>query len=192
MNGEAPTSAPLRTELPGTEPPRSEGLDRLAAGLALVGGALLLALASTVFVSVILRADAIGLRGVPGDFELVQMGTAVAAFCFFPYCLVRRGHIFVDTFTTWLPERARRALDAFWDVAFGLALALIAWRLGVGAADAVRSNENTMVLRLPLFAPIGICAALAAFSAFVAFVSARRRMLGQALAPGPVDEIFPA
>ncbi len=47
--------------------------------------------------SVTLRSDLIGQSGVPGDFELVQMATAVAAFCFLPYCQLRRGNIFVDT-----------------------------------------------------------------------------------------------
>ena len=75
------------------------GFDRAVEIVALIGGVLLVALATMVVVSVTLRSDLVGSAGVPGDFELVQMATAVAAFCFLPYCQLRRGNIFVDTFT---------------------------------------------------------------------------------------------
>jgi TRAP-type C4-dicarboxylate transport system permease small subunit len=125
-------------------------------------------------VSVTLRSDLVGSAGVPGDFELVQMATAVAAFCFLPLCQLRRGNIFVDTFTLKLPQRWRDGIDALWDVVYGLAMALIAWRLGVGARSALASGEYTMVLQLPSYLPIALCAVLAGFVALAAFVSASR------------------
>src|SRR6478609_11105245 len=112
------------------------GFDALVRGIAIAGGVLLVALATMVVVSVTLRSDLVGGAGVPGDFELVQMATAVAAFCFLPLCQLKRGNIFVDTFTLRLPQRWRDGLDALWDVVYGLAMALIAWRLGVGARSA--------------------------------------------------------
>jgi TRAP-type C4-dicarboxylate transport system permease small subunit len=127
-----------------------------------------------VVVSVTLRSDLVGMAGVPGDFEMVQMATAVAAFCFLPWCQLRRGNIFVDTFTLKLPERVQRGLDATWDVVYGLAMALIAWRLGVGARAALASGENTMVLQLPSWLPIALCSVLAALVCVTAFVSALR------------------
>ncbi|MBN9446677.1 MAG: TRAP transporter small permease subunit, partial [Bosea sp.] len=84
--------------------------------------------------------------------------------------------IFVDTFTLKLPRRWRAGLDALWDVVYGLAMALIAWRLGVGARSAFVSGENTMVLQLPSYLPIAVCAVLAGFVALAAFVSASRLM----------------
>ena len=48
---------------------------------------------------------------IPGDFELAQIGTAVAVFAFLPYCQVVRGNIVVDTFTAQsagTPARAHR------------------------------------------------------------------------------------
>lgn len=146
----------------------------MAEAVALIGGVLLIALATMVVVSVSLRSDLVGGAGVPGDFELVQMATAVAAFCFLPLCQLRRGNIFVDTFTLKLPGRWRDGLDALWDVVYGLAMTLIAWRLGVGARSALASGENTMVLQLPSYVPIAICAVLAGFVALAAFVSASR------------------
>ncbi|KUL95761.1 hypothetical protein DK26_11935 [Bosea sp. WAO] len=156
----------------GDRPPSR--IDAVAEAVALIGGALLVGLATMVVVSVTLRSDLIGGAGVPGDFELVQMATAVAAFCFLPLCQLRRGNIFVDTFTLKLPQRWRDGLDALWDVVYGLAMALIAWRLGVGARSAFASGENTMVLQLPSYLPIAICAVLAGFVAVAAFVSASR------------------
>lgn len=155
----------------GAQPSR---VDAVAEAVALIGGVLLIALATMVVVSVSLRSDLVGGAGVPGDFELVQMATAVAAFCFLPLCQLRRGNIFVDTFTLKLPGRWRDGLDALWDVVYGLAMTLIAWRLGVGARSALASGENTMVLQLPSYVPIAICAVLAGFVALAAFVSASR------------------
>jgi TRAP-type C4-dicarboxylate transport system permease small subunit len=153
--------------------PRSR-LDAAAEAIALGGGVLLILVAGMVVVSVTLRSDLVGAAGVPGDFELVQMATAVAAFCFLPLCQLRRGNIFVDTFTLKLPQRWREGLDALWDVVYGLAMMLIAWRLGVGARSALASGENTMVLQVPSYLPIAACAVLAGFVALAAFVSATR------------------
>jgi TRAP-type C4-dicarboxylate transport system permease small subunit len=158
---------------PGAERTAS-GFDRAVQAVALLGGALLIALATTIVVSVTLRSDLVGTAGVPGDFELVQMATAVAAFCFLPWCQLRRGNIFVDTFTLKLPSRWQRGIDATWDIVYALAMALIAWRLGVGARAAFASGENTMVLQAPSYLPIGLCSLLAALVSVTAIVSARR------------------
>ncbi len=150
------------------------GFDRAVQAVALIGGVLLIALATMVVVSVTLRSDLVGKAGVPGDFELVQMATGVAAFCFLPLCQLRRGNIFVDTFTLKLPQRWQRRIDAVWDIVYALAMALIAWRLGVGARAAFASGENSMVLQFPSYLPIGLCALLAALVSVTAIVSARR------------------
>ena len=150
------------------------GFDRAVQCVALVGGALLIALATMVVVSVTLRSDLVGAAGVPGDFELVQMATAIAAFCFLPYCQLKRGNIFVDTFTLKLPQSWQRGIDAMWDVVYALVMALIAWRLGVGARAAFASGENSMVLQLPSYLPIALCAVLAGLVSLTAFVSASR------------------
>lgn len=99
------------TDRAGEDRPPSR-IDAVAEAVALIGGALLIAVASMVVVSVTLRSDLVGAAGVPGDFELVQMATAIAAFCFLPLCQLRRGNIFVDTFTLKLPQRWRDGIDA--------------------------------------------------------------------------------
>ena len=150
------------------------GFDQAVKGIALLGGVLLIALSVVVVISVTLRSDLVGGAGVPGDFELVQMATALAAFCFLPWCQLRRGNIFVDTFTLKLPVVWQRRIDAGWDIVYALVMALVAWRLSVGAAAAFSTGENTMVLQIPSYLPIGLCSALAALVGACAVVSAAR------------------
>ena len=140
--------------------------------LAIAGGLLMLAVAATVTVNVLLRW--LFNSAVSGDIELVQIGTAVAIFAFLPLCQSRRGNIVVDTFTTGLPARVRNALDALWDLVYVAMALIIAWRLGVGAWDTVRSNTVSMMLGLPTGWAIAACAAMAAFLASVAIATAVR------------------
>jgi TRAP-type C4-dicarboxylate transport system permease small subunit len=123
---------------------REGALSALTRPLAIAGGFLSLAIAATVTVHVILRW--IFNSAVPGDIELVQMGTALSIFAFFPLCQSRRGNIVVDTFTSALPQRWRDGLDALWDLVYALMATIIAWRLAVGAFDTMRSNTVSMML----------------------------------------------
>ena len=71
----------------------------------------------------------LGFGADPGDFELVQIGDGArrcSPSC--RYCQARRGNIVVDTFTTWLPPRVQRGLDAFWDLVYAAS-----WRSSPGA-----------------------------------------------------------
>lgn len=153
-------------------------LDGLARLLALFGGALAVCLALLVSISITLRA--LGLGGVRGDFEFVQMGVALIVFAFMPWCQARRGNVMVDSFTTRLPPRFQAALDAVWEVVFAGMMALIAWRLGAGALEAARSSTTTMVLLLPIAPAIAACAILAGFTALVALAMAILRFRGRA------------
>lgn len=150
------------------------GFDRAVKAVALFGGVLLVALSVTVVISVTLRSDLVGSAGIPGDFELVQMATAIAAFCFLPWCQLKRGNIFVDTFTLKLPQRWQHRIDALWDIVYGLVMVLISWRLAVGARAAYATGENSMVLQVPSYLPIALCSVLAALVAASAAVSALR------------------
>jgi hypothetical protein len=156
------------------ETPASAGvpaslLGRIAAALALVGGGLSLLLALMVVSSIALRSPLAGGAGVPGDFELAQMLTAVSVFCFLPFCQERGGHVIVDAASQgWSPEwRAR--VDGLWESVAGLALALLAWQLGQGAVGMVQSSTRTMVLGMPLAPAVWICSLLCAFLAFLTF-----------------------
>lgn len=164
------------SEAPTARPSNDAGLGiigRLAFVLAVLGGVLSIAIALLVLTSITLRQTPMG--AVRGDFELVQMGIALAVFAFLPWCQARRGNVMVDTFTTWLPRRVQAGLDALWDMVLAGMMALLAWRLALGGLDAMTSSTTTMVLLLPIGPAILACAALAGFLALVSLATAVAR-----------------
>lgn len=112
-----------------------------------IGGAVLLAMMVMTVTSVAKRA----LLGapIPGDFELVEIGSAVAIFCFLPWCQVTGGNVLVDFFTTRASARTNHLLEAVGDFVYLLIAALILWRLIPGGMEFRAYNEQSMVLRIP-------------------------------------------
>lgn len=145
---------------------------RMTRALAVAGGTLMLAVALMVTASVLLRW--LFRSGVKGDFEMVQIATAVAVFAFLPLCQWRRGNVFVDTFTLKAPAAFNRALDALWDLVYAGFALLIAWRLALGALDAINTRTSSMVLALPIGWAIGLTAIMAGVLGVVALLSAFR------------------
>jgi TRAP-type C4-dicarboxylate transport system permease small subunit len=140
--------------------------------LAILGGMMVLASALTVVVSVLVRWSGVGAIG--GDFEIVQMATALSVFAFLPYCQARRGNIVVDTFTNWLPKRAQNSLDALWDVVYAIMAGIISWQLMRGAAETIQNHTVSMVLGLPTGWAIAASSVLAAILCFVTLLTAWR------------------
>jgi len=152
-------------------------LERATGALALLGGILAVGIAALVCTSVLGRW--LFLKPVEGDFEFVRMATAAAVFAVLPYTQARRGHIMVDTFTSWLPERARIAIDAVWDLCFAAAMGFLAWGLLVGAQEARENFETTMQLQLQIWPVIALCAALCAVLSLTAVLTALRLAVGR-------------
>ena len=143
---------------------------RISDRLALAGGVLLLGMAVLVTASVLRRW--LTSQGVPGDFELLQTGLAVAVFAFMPLCQLRGGNLFVDTFTGRLPLAVRLRLDAMWALTYAGVATQVAVMMTVGAFETLRSGTRSMVLGLPQGWPIAVSAALAAWLAFVVLLAA--------------------
>ncbi|MDP6954176.1 MAG: TRAP transporter small permease [Alphaproteobacteria bacterium] len=118
-------------------------------GLALAGGAVLLGIVGLTVVSILLRE----LTGhpIPGDYELVEVGCAVAVFAFLPYCQLAGGNVFVAFATAWAPSRLQAALDVLSRLAYAAIAALLAWRLTLGGMDLRTYGETTMVLGMPVW-----------------------------------------
>lgn len=138
----------------------------------MIGGLLSLVMAALVTTSVLgrwLRDE-----GVPGDFEFVQMGTAMAVFFFLVACQAKRGNIVVDTFTGFLNERQRNRLDAVWDIVYGLTIALLAYCMVLGTYEAMKTGTSTMVLLLPQWPALLVSTLLLIFLAIVCFWTAKR------------------
>jgi TRAP-type C4-dicarboxylate transport system permease small subunit len=152
-------------------------IERIARALAVAGGGLMLATAVMVFVSVLGRW--LFRSGIKGDFEMVQIATAVAVFAFLPLCQWRRGNVFVDTFTLRTPAWFNRNLDALWDLVYAAFAALIAWRLALGGIDSIRTRTSSMVLAIPTGWAIAVTAVIAAFLAIVTLATAIRMYRGR-------------
>ena len=131
------------------------GLSRL---LAMLGGILLLAITALVVLSVSGRALIwAGLGPIPGDFELVEAGTALAVFCFLPWCQMERGHVSVDVFADWLGPRVNAVLAVLFDLAMTVVAAFILWRLWAGMLDKLQYNETTYILQFPVWWGYAVC-----------------------------------
>jgi TRAP-type C4-dicarboxylate transport system permease small subunit len=132
--------------------------------LAVIGGLLLTALMLMVVVSVSGRALLrFGLGPVPGDFELIEMGTAVVVFFFLPWCYLRNGHAMVDLVYMHLPASVQRGVTLFSDVLMLVAWIILTWRLGIAVQDKYEALETTFILQWPLW----IAFALGFFGAVV-------------------------
>ncbi len=146
------------------------------AALAMVGSLLVIAVALIVMTSVVRRwlTDDV----IFGTVEIVEIATALAVFSFLPLCQARRGNVVVDTFTAKLPRRARHGLDALWDLTYAALIAVLSWRLALGALDAFASQTTSMVLGIPQGYAIAACAVMGIFLAIVAVATAMRLAKG--------------
>jgi TRAP-type C4-dicarboxylate transport system permease small subunit len=120
--------------------------------MAWIGAIVLTALAAITVTSIIGRALSFaGLGPVPGDFELVEAGTALAVFCFLPWAHLKRSHATVDILWSAFPAATRRALDLLADVLMLVVWMLLVWRMGVGTLEYRANGELTFILQFPVW-----------------------------------------
>ncbi|WP_347312689.1 TRAP transporter small permease [Defluviimonas sp. SAOS-178_SWC] len=114
-----------------------------------IGGVVLVGMMLMTVVSVTKRT----LFGAPisGDFELVEIGSAIAIFCFLPWCHSVGGNVLVDFFTMKANPRMNNALEALGDLLYLAIAALLMWRLIHGGIDMQAYGEQSMVLRIPVW-----------------------------------------
>ena len=139
---------------------------------AILGGFIMMALVVMTVVSVLGR----WLFSAPifGDFELVELGTAISVFLFLPYCHMNRGNVIVDLFLSWAPKRVQAFFDVLGSVALSLIAGLLAWRMSMGGFDMLEYNETSYILALPVWAAfpfavssLGLLAMCAAYTAVI-------------------------
>ncbi len=126
-------------------------LDSLAVYLAVFGGLVLIVIVSINFFSILGRF--LFSSPLVGDFELVEMGCAVAVASFLPLCFMRKGNVIVDFITAGLAYRMKGYLDTSGSLVFGLVAGFFAWRMCFGARDMMYYNEETMLLQIPVWIP---------------------------------------
>jgi TRAP-type C4-dicarboxylate transport system permease small subunit len=135
---------------------------RCAEWLAWLGGLVLCAVALLVVASVTGRALlGVGLGPIPGDFELVEMLSAIVVFCFLPWCYLKNGHAAVDLMYVHLPRPVQRTVTVASDWLMLLAWTVLTWRLLVALGDEYREAETTFILALPLWWAYALCAVAA-------------------------------
>jgi TRAP-type C4-dicarboxylate transport system permease small subunit len=116
---------------------------------AYLGGAVISAVALMSVTSIVGRT-AIG-RTIAGDFELVEIGIAIAASMFLPHCQASRGHIVVDFFTLKAGTRTIARLDRLGHLLMAVMLLVIGWRTGVAALDLWATGQTSMLRGFPLW-----------------------------------------
>ena len=150
---------------------------RTAAAFAITGGLLFCVLAGITVTSILGRA--LLSMPVPGDFEIVAMGTAVAAFLCLPYCQLNGGQVRIDLFMGRVSPRTTGMLDAIVALLCATIAGAFAWRMVLGLGDALRDDDVTIILGLPLWwaYPFAICsfALLAVCCIYTASQDLRRR-----------------
>lgn len=120
--------------------------------LAWLGGVVLVLITAISVISIAGRAlTGLGLGPVPGDFELVEVGTALAVFAFLPWCHLRGGHAMVDMFWRAYPEGMRRAIEVLTEVLTLGVWVLLVWRMGVAMLEYRDNAETSFILHMPVW-----------------------------------------
>lgn len=166
-----------------------EGAARL---MAVGGGLLLTAMAVMTVVSIIGRMfTGFGLGPVPGDYELVANGCALAVFSFLPFCQLHREHVTVDILTSRFSRRMQAVTGLVGDLLITLASLVILKQLWHGFAekfpygsDGIREAlgmgykpffaESTYELEIPVWIPYGFALVGAAMFAVVSLYTVWR------------------
>lgn len=134
--------------------PAEGTLGRIVTAWALFGCGLL-----AVVVAVNVWAVIGPLAGLPfaGDFELTEMGVAVAVFTFLPYCQLTGQNVSADIFTARASRRVVAVLSAVGSLlALGFGGVLL-WRMWAGLLDQKAYSYATTILQVPVwwaFVPI--------------------------------------
>lgn len=119
-------------------------------GWALLGGALLVGIVLLTAYSA--AANLLVRQPVPGDFELVEMGVAIAVSCFLPYCQLTYANVTVDIFTTRAGPRMQAAMSLVASLVAFFFAALLFWRMWEGFLDYRQYQEYTAIIGIPLWA----------------------------------------
>lgn len=146
----------------------------LITGWALFGGVVLVAV---VLVNVASVAGAAVWKPFPGDFELTEMGVAVAAFTFLPYCQLTGANVTADIFTAGASPRWLALFSLLASVvALGFSL-LMLWRMYFGMLDQKAYGYTTAILQVPhwlAYLPILLSLALLAVASLLTLLGGER------------------
>ena len=126
---------------------------------------------------------------VRGDFELIELGTAVAISSFFPYCQMVRGNVLVDFFTNSAHPRVKAAMAVVGNLLFSVLSLVITWRMVVGSAEFYTATfkQSSMILKIPTWVGMFIVTAFMAFLSVVCLYTLYRSVCETFGEGEPVD-----
>ncbi|MFK4751652.1 TRAP transporter small permease [Oceanobacter antarcticus] len=125
------------------------GMAWLSRQFALVGGFLMLVLATMTVISITGRA--LFGTAIEGDYELVEAGLGITVFLFLPEGHRANGHVVVDIFTNNLAPRWVTLLETIGEAFFFVVSVVLIRQLTLGGLDAYDYMEQSMILELPLW-----------------------------------------
>lgn len=147
---------------------------------ALAGGLVIVALVLMNTYSLI--SDILFRRPLPGDFEMVEVGVAVAVFAFLPYCQLTGANVTADIFTQGAGPRTIALLGLLSAAIALLFSVLLIWRMTDGMLSYRQYREVTTITGFPIwyaFVPIVASLVLLMLASLIsirdALVAARRK-----------------
>lgn len=161
----------------------SSVVEKLIEYWALAGGFLLLTVVLVTAYS--MAGNLLFSKPVPGDFEIVEVCVAIAAFSFLPYCQITDSNVSADIFTAGAGPRLVAVFSLLASlVALTFSIVLF-WRMYLGMNDFQRYQEVTMVYSFPkwiAFVPILMSLLLLTIACVITLVKAFKRTHTDALA----------
>ena len=153
---------------------RGSGVERLAraliTGWALFGGLVLICVVVMQTLSVVMGAVAAPL---PGDFELTELGVAVAVFAFLPYCQMTDSNVTADIFTSGLRPKPLALLGLFASLLALVFAGVMVWRSWIGMQNQFDYDYQTAILSIKIgyaYVPIIISLALLAVASLLTLI----------------------
>ncbi|GKX34211.1 MAG: hypothetical protein MnENMB40S_18290 [Rhizobiaceae bacterium MnEN-MB40S] len=138
-------------------------------GWALLGGCVLLTVVAMNMISVV---GSVVWKPFPGDFEMTEVGVAIAAFSFLPYCQLTYSNVTADIFTSRASPRTIAFLTMIASIVALLFSLLLCWRMFDGMLDQKEYGYTTAILQFQhwmAFIPFLISLALLAIAALITF-----------------------
>ncbi|MDP3134169.1 MAG: TRAP transporter small permease [Burkholderiaceae bacterium] len=153
-------------------------LDRACKLMAILAGLALLVLALLSLRSIVGRS--LFDSALLGDYELVQIFSAVAVAMALPYANWIGGHVIVDFFTAKSPVKTNAVMDLIANLLMAFFAAILSWRLAVGMLDLKSNFDASMMLNIPTwwgYVPMVPSFALLSATALYAAVGNFRKLL---------------
>ncbi len=147
-------------------------------GWAIGGGVVLVAV---VLVNVMNVFGTILWRSFPGDYELTEMGVAIAVFAFLPYCQLTAANVTAEIFTARTGPQTRALLGVAGALIALCFAGLLLWAMTGGMISRMTLRYTTAILQIPVwyaYVPILVSWVLLILAALVTLGEQIRRLVG--------------